>query len=83
MIGFSQKELEENFLKLIRLYCEDEYVETELQNIKNHFNGYKFNTNPNGVTVYSSFAIVNHFENALDNFLSFKEKKKMPLILVI
>ena len=75
LIGFSQKEFEENFLKAIHLYCESDYVETELNNIKNHFNGYKFNQSPQGVKVYSSFAVIQHFQKTLTNFLSFKEKK--------
>ena len=75
LIGFSQQEFEENFLKVIHLYCESDYVETELNNIKNLFNGYKFNQSLKGVKVYSSYAVIQHFQKTLKKFIFLKEKK--------
>ena len=41
LTGFTTEEVRENFMDVINLYCETDYIEEELKDIKFHYNGYR------------------------------------------
>lgn len=75
LIGFTEEELKENYLDIIKFYCEEDYAQTELNNIKAHYNGYKFSVSPIENRVFSPISVIRHLESSLYIFQSIKQKK--------
>ena len=75
LIGFTEAEVRENFMDVIKVYCDEEYVETELNNLKSHYNGYKFCISDQEKRVFSPVSVIKHLKSSLDIFEEKKEKK--------
>ena len=75
LIGFTEAELRNNYTEVIKTYCEEDYVEKELRNIKIHYNGYKFNVTKLENRVYSPVSVIRHFISSLEFFKEFQQKK--------
>lgn len=75
LIGFTEEELKENYMEVLKAYCEEDYIETELKNLKYQYNGYKFNVSETENRVFSPFSIISHFMTSLDNLSDLKQKK--------
>lgn len=75
LIGFTTKEVRDNFIDVISVYCEEDYIEEELKDLKFHYNGYKFNNSVTENRVYSPVSIIKHLTSMLKIFMEIKEKK--------
>ena len=75
LIGFTDTELRENYIDIIKFYCEEDYIETELRNIKYHYNGYKFNISQMEKRIYSPVSVISHFRSSLYVYQTMKQKK--------
>lgn len=75
LIGFTNEELRENYIDVIKLYCEEDYIETELNNIKFHYYGYKFNVSETENRVFSPVSVIRHLASSLRVLLDIKQKK--------
>ena len=65
LIGFTESELRENYMDILKFYCHEDYIETELRNINYHYNGYKFNVSAVENRVYSPVSVIRHIKSSL------------------
>ncbi len=75
LTGFTTEEVRENFMDVLNVYCEKDYIEEELKDIKFHYNGYRFSNSITENRVYSPFTVIKHFASMLNIFIDRKEKK--------
>ena len=75
LTGFTTEEVRENFMDVFNVYCEKDYIEEELKDIKFHYNGYRFSNLITENSVFSPYAVIQHLISMLDIFLYRKEKK--------
>ena len=75
LIGFTESEIRENYMDILKFYCHEDYIETELRNIKDHYNGYKFNISELENRVYSPVSVIRHFMSCLSVYETTKQKK--------
>ena len=62
-------------MDVIKLYCDEDYIETELKNIKTHYNDYKFCSSQTDNTRICPESLIRHLESSLDIVQEIKEKK--------
>ena len=75
LIGFTKEELLENYMDVIKIYCEEDFIETELNNMELHYNGYKFNVSETENRVFSPVSVIRHLTSSLRVFQDIKQKK--------
>ena len=75
LTGFTTEEVRENFMDVFNIYCEKDYIEEELKDIKFHYNGYRFTNFITENRVYSPYAVIQHLISMLKIFRHIKEKK--------
>ena len=80
LIGFTEAEFKENYIDIIKFYCEEDYVETELENIKSHYNGYKFSVSETENRLISPVSVIRHLKSSLIIFQSPNHKNEGILV---
>ena len=75
LTGFTTEEVRENFMDVLNVYCETDYIEEELKDIKFHYNGYRFTNFITENRVYSPHVVIQHLISMLEIFIDRKEKK--------
>ena len=75
LIGFTESEVVDNFLDVIKIYCDESYIQQELKDLKINYNGYKFNNSITEKRVYSPVSVIKHLVSMLKRYKEIQKKK--------